>query len=68
MFSVEHLHAETNLKRGTNMKKRFSLIMMTGLLFGLTSPAFAAEKTEPKAEAPANVAVCLMPAEAWRKE
>lgn len=41
------------------MKKRFSLIMMTGLLFGLTSPAFAAEKTETEAKAPANVAVLL---------
>lgn len=41
------------------MKKRFSLIMMTGLLFGLTSPAFAAEKTETEAKATANVAVLL---------
>lgn len=41
------------------MKKRLSLIMMTGLLFGLTSPAFAAEKTETEAKAPANVAVLL---------
>ncbi|MDR4399311.1 hypothetical protein FOS00_19230, partial [Bacillus atrophaeus] len=41
------------------MKKRFSLLMMVGLVLSVASPAFAAEQKVPAAKPDTNVAVLL---------